>query len=103
MLLLSPFTPHIAEELWELTGNKGFISLEKWPNYDETKIDLEAEFAEQFVSNTIADINSVLELTKISNPTRITLIVSEEWKYDFFKVFRDLLQETRNEGELIKF
>jgi len=34
LLLLSPFSPHICEELWQLCGNKGSISLQKWPTYD---------------------------------------------------------------------
>ncbi len=43
--LLSPFAPHIAEELWEKLGRKGSIILEKWPVYDplliaEEEIDL---------------------------------------------------------------
>ena len=33
--LLSPFAPHITEELWEGLGYKKSISLEKWPQYDE--------------------------------------------------------------------
>ncbi|MFH1938183.1 MAG: leucine--tRNA ligase [Patescibacteria group bacterium] len=33
--LLSPFAPHITEELWECLGYKKSISLEKWPQYDE--------------------------------------------------------------------
>ena len=33
--LLSPFAPHITEELWEGLGYKRSISLEKWPQYDE--------------------------------------------------------------------
>ncbi|MFA7314706.1 MAG: leucine--tRNA ligase [Candidatus Magasanikbacteria bacterium] len=36
--LLSPFAPHMAEELWESLGNTNSISTEKWPEYDETKI-----------------------------------------------------------------
>ncbi|OIO20119.1 MAG: leucine--tRNA ligase [Candidatus Magasanikbacteria bacterium CG1_02_32_51] len=36
--LLSPFAPHMAEELWENFGNKNSISTEKWPEYDEAKI-----------------------------------------------------------------
>jgi len=36
--LLSPFCPHIAEELWEKIGGEGFISLAKWPEADESKI-----------------------------------------------------------------
>ena len=35
--LLSPYAPHIAEELWERAGNKPVLSLEKWPEYDEEK------------------------------------------------------------------
>ncbi|HHV80841.1 TPA: leucine--tRNA ligase [bacterium] len=34
LVLLSPFTPHIAEELWEMLGHKESIFREKWPEYD---------------------------------------------------------------------
>ena len=35
LLLLSPFTPHIAEELWEMIGNPPGISSHAWPAWDE--------------------------------------------------------------------
>jgi len=35
LILLSPFAPHIAEELWIVIGEKGFILNEPWPDYDE--------------------------------------------------------------------
>jgi leucyl-tRNA synthetase len=35
VLLLSPFVPHIAEELWEKLGYKGSIFHQSWPGYDE--------------------------------------------------------------------
>jgi leucyl-tRNA synthetase len=38
VLLLSPYAPHIAEELWELLGNKGPASLKAWPSYDEALV-----------------------------------------------------------------
>src|SRR3972149_3664846 len=34
IILLSPFVPHIAEEMWERTGNKGSIMKEPWPSYN---------------------------------------------------------------------
>ncbi|MDD2511030.1 MAG: leucine--tRNA ligase [Syntrophomonas sp.] len=34
LILLSPFSPHICEELWQLTGHKESIYLQKWPKYD---------------------------------------------------------------------
>lgn len=35
LLLISPFTPHIAEELWEAVGNRPGISGRGWPVWDE--------------------------------------------------------------------
>jgi leucyl-tRNA synthetase len=35
VLLLSPFAPHIAEELWQLLGHSQTLSFEPWPSYDE--------------------------------------------------------------------
>ena len=35
--LLNPFAPHLTEELWEHLGEKSLLSLEKWPEYDESK------------------------------------------------------------------
>ncbi len=36
--LLSPFAPHMAEELWHVTGETGSIHLSLWPTYDESLI-----------------------------------------------------------------
>ncbi len=35
--ILSPFAPHLAEEIWSLLGREGLVSLAKWPEYDEAK------------------------------------------------------------------
>ena len=35
--LLSPFAPHLSEEIWETLGNEGFCSVAAWPKYDEAK------------------------------------------------------------------
>jgi leucyl-tRNA synthetase len=35
ILLLSPFAPHIAEELWQLLGAKQSLAYEPWPKWDE--------------------------------------------------------------------
>ncbi len=35
VLLLSPYAPHLAEELWEKLGGKDSVALEKWPEWDE--------------------------------------------------------------------
>ncbi len=35
--LLCPFAPHLTEEMWEALGGEGFLSVAKWPEYDEAK------------------------------------------------------------------
>jgi leucyl-tRNA synthetase len=35
ILMLSPFTPHMAEELWERLGHAGGVVAAGWPRYDE--------------------------------------------------------------------
>ncbi|MFT5327861.1 MAG: leucyl-tRNA synthetase, partial [Planctomycetaceae bacterium] len=37
-ILLSPFAPHIAEELWQLLGHDNTLAFEPWPTFDEAKI-----------------------------------------------------------------
>src|SRR5690606_28047959 len=32
--ILAPFAPHLAEELWEKCGEKGFVATAPWPQYD---------------------------------------------------------------------
>jgi leucyl-tRNA synthetase len=46
--LLNPVAPHMTEELWEMYGGKGFLSVAKWPEYDEAKtVDNEIEIVVQ--------------------------------------------------------
>jgi leucyl-tRNA synthetase len=48
LTLLSPFAPHIAEELWERQGFEGFASAADWPQYDPEKlVDSDCEMAVQ--------------------------------------------------------
>ncbi len=37
VLLLAPFAPHIAEEIWEIIGHTKSTAYEPWPIYDEAK------------------------------------------------------------------
>ena len=37
ILLVSPFAPHLGEELWRRLGNPDTLAYEPWPTYDEAK------------------------------------------------------------------
>ena len=46
--LLSPFAPHVCEEMWANLGENGFCSVAAWPEYDEAlTVDDEKEIAVQ--------------------------------------------------------
>src|SRR5690606_20368432 len=36
--ILSPFAPHVAEEMWQRLGHRSTISFQPWPAYDEAKL-----------------------------------------------------------------
>ena len=36
--VLNPFAPHLTEEIWSLLGEKSFLSLASWPEYDAKKM-----------------------------------------------------------------
>jgi len=38
ILLLAPFAPHIAEELWQLLGKEGSVHTMSWPSFDEAAL-----------------------------------------------------------------
>lgn len=55
VLILAPFAPHIAEELWERLGHKESLAYESWPEYDSELIkEKEIEMAVQ-VNGKIKD------------------------------------------------
>ena len=43
-------------------GNKGFISMEKWPVSDEKKIDKNLEKQEQIIDNVLSDIGNIIKI-----------------------------------------
>ncbi len=48
--LLSPFTPHMCEELWEIMGEKSILSVSEWPKWDD-------ELAKEEMTVVVVQIN----------------------------------------------
>lgn len=58
LITLSPAAPHFCEELWEQIGEKYSIFNQRYPDYDESKIVLDAvEIAVQINSKIVARMN----------------------------------------------
>ncbi|MCL2424727.1 MAG: leucine--tRNA ligase [Oscillospiraceae bacterium] len=64
LMLLSPFAPHISEELWELQRFDGCASEQEWPKYDESKtVDSNVVIAVQVMGKLRSTINVPLDST----------------------------------------
>ncbi|MDP4012950.1 MAG: leucine--tRNA ligase [Candidatus Nanoarchaeia archaeon] len=98
--LITPIMPHVAEEVWSKTGGKGLVSVANWPKHNEKKIDLGLEAGENSIKKIMDDVRYLV--TKVSKPKKVTLFVSESWKYDLFSALKKQLGITRNVGEIIR-
>jgi leucyl-tRNA synthetase len=57
LLMLSPFAPHLCEELWEMSGEPEMICKAQWPAYDEAKtISATAQIAVQVAGKLKANV-----------------------------------------------
>lgn len=44
-ILLSPICPHVAQKMWKILGNQGFIAVASWPNIESFDEDLSRSFS----------------------------------------------------------
>ncbi len=100
LIMMVPFTPFLCDEVWETLGKKPFISTEKWPQADESRIDSELDQKEQVVETVMQDIYAVKKILKEKEMTKVTLFTAPEWKYQLVKEARK--SGSRNIGEVLK-
>ncbi len=91
--LLAPITPHLCEEMWSGLG-KGFVSAAAFPQADKKMINAEAEMQEEFLKQTIDDVEQIKKISGIS-PKKVSVFVSQPWK---FVVYNTIL---KNKGKSI--
>lgn len=64
-VLLAPFAPHMAEELWQQLGHEGTVFNAGWPTYDEDAMkDDEIEVAVQINGKTRAVVTVPADVSK---------------------------------------
>jgi leucyl-tRNA synthetase len=102
--LMSPFIPHICEEIWSGMGHdeNDFVSLAAYPVYQPEFLDNDAELAEELIVNTLSDIEEIIKVTKLT-PKKAVLYTAPEWKTNAFKLALSMQSEGKlNPGTLIK-
>jgi leucyl-tRNA synthetase len=84
LILLAPFAPHIAEELYSKIGYKKLILDEKWPEYDEIKtVEDKAQIAIQINGKVRATIE--VSIGEIEENVKEKVLLEKnvkKWIYD---------------------
>ena len=100
--LLAPFAPFTAEEMWELMDNTQLMNVAGWPEVEASKIDILAEECEFLISTLLADLHSIVKVTKMT-PTKIVIYTSASWKTQVYRAILSNIQAGRiNFGEIMK-
>jgi leucyl-tRNA synthetase len=100
--LMTPATPHLAEELWEHHGGTPFVSNEPFPSYHPEEISENNEVGEYLLKRVVDDIAEILKVTKMT-PKKICIYTSPAWKQTLLRKALGLSQEHPFEvGRLIK-
>ncbi len=76
--LMTPVTPHIAEELWHMRY-ESLISESRYPEYEEDRISMEDEVGEYLIQGLIEDIQEIIKVTKMT-PKKICIYTTPEWR-----------------------
>jgi leucyl-tRNA synthetase len=80
LILLAPFTPHLAEELWSQMGHKGSVFSAKWPEADKSKLvvdeitiplQINGKFRENIVVDADSDKETIINKAKEALATRL--------------------------------
>jgi len=102
ILLMTPITPHLAEELWKTQGFNHFVSNESYPKFNSQEVSEKDEVGEYLLIRVIDDVNEIIKVTKIS-PKKICIYTSPSWKQEIFRKALDLAaHDSLNVGQVIK-
>ena len=88
--LLNPVAPHITEELWNKMGNTKSIAYEKWPTFDENKVqDDKIELPIQFNGK----LKTTIQIEKDLNKEKVSQMVHENEKVKALLIDKDIIKE----------
>jgi leucyl-tRNA synthetase len=77
VLLLAPFVPHVAEELWQKLGNSPSIFRHQWPGFSEQKVKQEIITMPVMINGKL---RSRIEVDESTNQEQIKVIVLNDDK-----------------------
>ncbi len=99
-LLVSPYAPHLGEELWQILGEKKSLAFEPWPSFDlELAKDDLITIAVQIMGKTRATLDVAADISK----EEFIALAKEDSKIAKFLQDSDILKEIWVPGRILNF
>jgi len=100
--LLAPFMPFVCEELWSESGERGLVSVAEWPRLEQSLVDRQSEFEEEYRLKVIEDSKAIMKLLK-ATPTSAHFFAAPDWKWEILRlILEEKGAEMMDHGRLMK-
>jgi leucyl-tRNA synthetase len=84
--LVSPLTPYLGEELWNMLRGGGLVANAAWPEPAKDSEDFRIE--RTLVRTLRADVRDIFDVANIGEAEEIELVVAPGWKFDAYRMAR---------------
>jgi leucyl-tRNA synthetase len=96
--ILSPFAPHVAEELWERLGHTESLALAPWPAFDEAKL---ARDTLTIAVQVAGKMRGTIEVAADAPEAEILALAKAEPKVQEFLAGKPIKREVYVKGRLV--
>ncbi len=96
--VLSPFAPHLAEEIYSALGNSGLVSLAAWPEYDESKT---SDDTVEMPVQINGKVKSLIKINKASEKAEVLSAVYADEKIKAAIEGKNIIKEIVVPGKII--
>lgn len=100
VMLLSPFAPHVGEELWARLGHTNTLAYESWPTYDPVLVRDETITVPVQVNGKV---RATIEVAADADQTAILALARAQEKVHSYLVGKTVRREVVIPGRLINF
>jgi len=98
LLMLYPFTPHVCEELWQVTGHKTLLAEESWPQFEEEALERKVFEVPVQVNGKVRD---VVEVPADSDEEKVREIVLSSPKVRKFIDGKEIVKFIYRPGRIV--
>ena len=98
--LLSPFAPHLSEELWEIIGNSNSVFSTSWPSFDESKL---TKSSMQIAIQVNGKLRGTIDVSADEIKENILNLSKQNSNVKSFLDNKDIIREIYVPGKLVNF